>query len=53
MEALPLIILLLLSFCFILVFEIVKIKKQLRKVSRLTQVMKTDLKKLIDNNSIK
>ena len=53
MEALPLIILLLLSFGFILVFEIVKIKKQLRKVSRLTQVMKTDLKRLIDNNSIK
>tara|TARA_B100000886_G_C20224938_1_gene408063 strand:- start:517 stop:678 length:162 start_codon:yes stop_codon:yes gene_type:complete len=53
MEALPLIILLLLSFSFILVFEIVKIKKQLRKVYRLTQVMKTDLKKLKDNNSIK
>ena len=53
MEALSLIILLLLSFGFILVFEIVKIKKQLRKVSRLTQVMKTDLKRLIDNNSIK
>jgi len=53
MEALYLIILLLLSFGFILVFEIVKIKKQLRKVSRLTQVMKTDLKKLKDNNNIK
>ena len=53
MEALSLIILLLLSFGFILVFEIVKIKKQLRKVSRLTQVMKTDLKKLKDNNNIK
>ncbi len=52
MEALSLIILLLLSFGFILVFEIVKIKKQLRKVSRLTQVMKTDLKKLKDNNNI-
>ena len=52
MEALPLIILLLLFFCFVLVFEIVKIKKQLRKVSRLTQVMKTDLKKLKDNNNI-
>ena len=53
MEALYLILLMLLSFGFILVFEIVKIKKQLRKVSRLTQVMKTDLKKLKDNNNIK
>lgn len=53
MEALPLITLLLLSFGFILVFEIVKIKKQLRKVSRLTQVMITDLKKLKDSNGIK
>ena len=53
MEALPLIILLLLSFGLVLVFEIVKIKKELRKVSRLAHVMKTDLKKLKANKDIK
>ena len=53
MEALPLIILLLLSFCFILVFEIVKIKKQLRKSIQIDPGDENRFKKLIDNNSIK
>ena len=53
MDALPLISILILLFAFVLVFEIIKLKKEIRKIFRLTQILQNDLNKLKINENEK
>tara|TARA_Y100001936_G_C16028293_1_gene643920 strand:- start:555 stop:722 length:168 start_codon:yes stop_codon:yes gene_type:complete len=53
MDALPLISILILLFAFVLVFEIIKLKKEIRKIFRLTQILQNDLNKLKTNENEK
>jgi len=53
MDALPLISILILLFAFVLVFEIIKLKKETRKTFRLAQILQKDLNKLKTNENEK
>tara|TARA_B100000029_G_scaffold452651_1_gene477987 strand:- start:1736 stop:1903 length:168 start_codon:yes stop_codon:yes gene_type:complete len=53
MDAIPLISILVLFFAFVLVFEIIKLKKEIRKISRLTRIIQNDLNKLKTNENEK
>ena len=46
MEALPLISILVIVFSLLLISEIIKLKKEIRKNSRLTRIMQKDINKL-------
>jgi len=50
LDALPIISVLVLVFAMILVNELVKVKKDVRKLSRLTRILRQDLEQLNNNN---
>tara|TARA_B100001996_G_scaffold217264_1_gene167027 strand:+ start:1072 stop:1233 length:162 start_codon:yes stop_codon:yes gene_type:complete len=53
MDALPIISILVLIFSFVLISEIMRLRKELRKLARLTQYLKQDIELLKADSSEK
>jgi hypothetical protein len=53
MDALPIISILVLIFSFVLISEIMRLRKELRKLTRLTQYLKQDIELLKADSSEK